>query len=178
MSKLIIGRTVVEDEWTLVPGNASPLPSDLPNTGKIIVPLARWLANIDTLRARADTVGVWLDSHEDPADLAEDAARLPLIAVNFPAFKDGRGYSIAYLLRCRYGFAGELRAIGDVLRDQLFYMHRVGFNAFAIRADRDVGDALKSLEDFSLNYQASVWPAQPLFRQRLSAGSSPAQGAA
>ncbi len=168
MSKLIVDRAVIEDQWTLVTENAAPLPFD----GKIIVPLARWLADAESLRARADAVGVWLDSHEDPAELADDTAHLPLIAVNFPAFKDGRGYSIAYLLRRRYGFAGELRAIGDVLRDQLFYMHRVGFNAFAIRTDRDAADALKSLKDFSENYQASVWPAQPLFRRRESSAYS------
>ncbi len=170
MSKLIVDRAIVEDDWALVTADASA-----PAAGKVIVPLKRWLADIESLRARADAVGVWLDSNEDPEDLAEDAANLPLIAVNFPAFKDGRGYSIAYLLRRRYGFQGELRAIGDVLRDQLFYMHRVGFNAFAIRSDRDVADALKSLEDFSENYQSSVWPAQPLFRRRVF--SSPAASA-
>ncbi len=83
---------------------------------------------------------------------------MPLIAVDFPKFTDGRGYSIAYNLRKRLGYTGELRAIGDVLRDQLFYMQRVGFNAFATRPDRSIHDALKGLTDFSEAYQASCGP--------------------
>jgi uncharacterized protein (DUF934 family) len=92
-------------------------------------------------------------------------AQLPVIAVDFPKFGDGRGYSIAYRLRARLGYRGELRAIGDVLRDQMFYMQRAGFDAFATRADKDIHEAVKSLSDFSLNYQASVDEAQPLFRR-------------
>ena len=94
--------------------------------------------------------------------------RLALIAVDFPKFSDGRGYSIARLLRERYGFEGELRAIGDVLRDQLYYLRQCGFNAFAVRADRDVEAALRGLADFSDGYQASVATPLPLFRRRLA----------
>ena len=82
-----------------------------------------------------------------------------MVAVDFPKFADGRGYSIAYNLRARLGYTGELRAIGDVLRDQLFYMQRVGFDAFAVREDKNIHDALKGLTDFSEVYQAS-WDQQ------------------
>jgi uncharacterized protein (DUF934 family) len=88
--------------------------------------------------------------------------------VHFPTFTDGRGYSTARLLRERYGYRGELRAVGDVLRDQLFYLSRVGFDAFALRQDQDAEGALASLADFSESYQASVERPQPLFRRRIA----------
>ena len=87
--------------------------------------------------------------------LAADAATLPLIAVEFPKFTDGRGYSIGRLLRERFGFRGELRAIGDIQRDQLYYLHQVGFDAFAVRDDKDAQEALRSLRDFSDGYQST-----------------------
>ncbi|MGE5651153.1 MAG: DUF934 domain-containing protein, partial [Bacillota bacterium] len=94
--------------------------------------------------------------------------------VDFPKFSDGRGFSIAYNLRVRLGYAGELRAIGDVLRDQMFYMQRVGFNAFATREDRNIHDALKSLSDFSEAYQAAWDKKLPLYR-RAERGQKAAQ---
>jgi uncharacterized protein (DUF934 family) len=110
-------------------------------------------------------VGVWLGSDAQADVVKDDLARFSLIAVDFPKFTDGRGYSIAYNLRTRLGYNGELRAIGDVLRDQLFYMQRVGFNAFAVRADKDINDALKGLTDFSEKYQTSWDEKTPLFRR-------------
>lgn len=103
--------------------------------------------------ARDGGTGVWLDADEEAEEIGEDVAKFQVIALNFPAFTDGRNYSNARLLRDRYGFKGELRAIGDVLRDQLFYMHRCGFDAFAIRADKDPYEALEGLKDFSVTYQ-------------------------
>jgi len=168
MPRLIKDRAIVEDVWTLVrePAPLAALPSGAP----IIVPLALWLQERVALSARGD-VGVWLKPDDDPALLAEDAALLPLIAIDFPKFGDGRGFSTAQLLRNRYAFAGELRAIGDVLRDQLYYMQQCGFNAFAVRADRGLEDALKGLADFSDGYQASVRQPIPLFRRRAPAGA-------
>jgi uncharacterized protein (DUF934 family) len=132
--------------------------------GKVVVPLAVWLAQKAALSDRAD-LGVWLDSHERPEELKGDVQRFAVIAVNFPKFTDGRGYSIAYNLRMRLGYKNELRAIGDVLRDQLFYMQRVGFNAFATRPDRNIHDALRGLTDFSEAYQTSWDRKMPLFRR-------------
>ena len=133
--------------------------------GKVIVPLAVWLAQRAALAARLPDIGVWLASDERPETLADDVALLAVIGVDFPKFTDGRGYSIAYNLRARLGFKGELRAIGDVLRDQLFAMHRVGFDAYATRPDRSIHDALKGLSVFSETYQASWDDKTPLFRR-------------
>ena len=150
MPQLIKDGTVVEDRWTLV-RDAEPLAAGLP-AGKVIVPLACWLASPDELPARGD-VGVWLAPADDPALLGADAATLPLIAVDFPKFTDGRGYSIGRLLRERLAFLGELRAVGDIQRDQLYYLHQAGFDAFLVREGKDAQDALRSLRDFTDGYQ-------------------------
>jgi uncharacterized protein (DUF934 family) len=149
MPQLIKNGAVIQDRWTLVRDVSTE-----PPPAYAIVPLAAWLAANGDLRARRD-VGVWLAPADDPALLAADAARLPLIAVDFPKFTDGRGYSIGRLLRERVGFTGELRAIGDIQRDQLYYLHQVGFDAFAVRDDKDAQDALRALRDFSDGYQST-----------------------
>jgi uncharacterized protein (DUF934 family) len=134
--------------------------------GAIVVPLATWKARRDELIARPQAVGVWLAAADDPAELASDVATLSLIGVQFPKFTDGRGYSTAVLLRTRYGFRGELRAFGDVGRDQLFYLRRSGFDAFSLAPHRDPVAALASLEPFTVRYQGSVDDPVPLFRKR------------
>ena len=162
---IIRDRAVVADDWHVLPAIAEGAAAALPD-GKLIVPLNVWLAQTDALTERQLPIGIWLDSHQDAADIAHVINRFAVIAVNFPKFTDGRGYSIATLLRSRYAYKGELRAIGDVLRDQLFYMHRVGFNAFVVRADKDIHDALKALKDFTVTYQGSVAEPRPLFKRR------------
>ena len=171
MPQLIKHGAIVEDRWALLREAAAA--SDVP-AGEVIVPLALWRAERDALRARG-AVGVWLGPDDDPDLLAGDVDALPLVAVDFPQFTDGRGYSTARLLREKYGFRGELRAIGDVLRDQLYYLVQCGFDAFAVRADRSVEDALQGLADFSDNYQATVARPAPLFRRRVarSGGDAP-----
>ena len=181
MSKNLIikGREVVEDSWFVLrapapvegeaaeEANADAIASLVVPAGQVIVPVAVWNAQREALlpRAAAGEIGVWIASDERPEALKEDLPKFALVAVDFPKFTDGRGYSIAYNLRTRLGWTGELRAIGDVLRDQLFSMRRVGFDAYAVRADRDPHDALKGLTDFSETYQASVDQKVPLFRR-------------
>lgn len=166
MRKIIKDKAIVNDDWNLFKlAEGETADNVTVPAGKQIVPLAVWLAQKTTLAARAGEIGVWLASDERPEQLKEDAASLPLIAVDFPNFADGRGYSIAYNLRARLGYTGEVRAVGDVLRDQLFYMSRVGFNAFATREDRSIDDALKGLSDFSDAYQTSWDQKTPLFRR-------------
>jgi uncharacterized protein (DUF934 family) len=165
MPRLIKDGAIVEDRWRLLREAAST--AEVPLT-PAIVPLALWLAAGDTLKARAD-IGVWLKPSDDPQGLAADCPALPLIAVDFPQFTDGRGYSIGRLLRERYGFERELRAIGDVLRDQLYYLSQCGFNAFAVQEGRGLEDALEALGDFSDNYQATWRRPIPLFRRRAQA---------
>jgi len=171
MAVIIRQSQVVADNWLLL--KAAPEASiAIPPDGDVIVPLAVWRAQRDALTARAGKLGVWLDSHEDPALIASDLSHFALVAVNFPQFADGRGYSIAHLLRERYGWRGELRAIGDVLRDQLFYLAQCGFDAFELRAGQDAQAALSAFGDFSEAYQTSVARPQPLFRRRATAASA------
>ena len=155
--QLIKDRQIIDDAWTLVRDAEAGAPA-----GPAILPLALWKTLRDS-RAAADT-GVWLAPADDPAELAGAVAELPVIAVDFPQFADGRGYSIGRLLRERYGFAGELRAIGDVLRDQLYPLEQVGFNAFSLQEDRDPAKDIAGLHDFSLGYQQTFLRQQPLFR--------------
>jgi uncharacterized protein (DUF934 family) len=128
-----------------------------------VVPLGAFLALVP--EARID-VGVWLAPDDEPERLAPFTSGLQLIAVEFPVFKDGRGFSSATLLRTRYGFRGDLRAIGDVLIDQLFYLRRVGFTSFALRVDQDPDTAVAALRTFTDVYQASVDQPLPYFRRR------------
>ncbi len=159
MPQLIKDRNVSDDRWTLVRDPAAEVPA-----GAVIVPLAVWQARRDELAARGD-VGVWLSPAEDPASLADDLAALSLVAVDFPQFTDGRGYSTGRLLRERYRFAGELRAIGDVQRDQLAYLVQCGFDAFSLREGKDARAALAGFADFSDGYQLSALRT-PWFRRR------------
>ena len=163
MPQLIKDQAIVEDHWMLLRDAASL--ADVPAATPVIVPLALWQAEHDALAARGD-VGVWLKPNEDPDALASDVANLPLIAIDFPKFVDGRGYSIARLLRDKYRFGGEMRAIGDILRDQLYYLRQCGFDAFAVRSDRSAADAVGGFDDFSENYQSTVTRPVPLYRRR------------
>jgi uncharacterized protein (DUF934 family) len=162
---IIKNRTVIADDWSLLRLNEGESADSVGiPAGKVIVPFSVWQAQRAQLQDRAE-VGVWLGSDAQADLVKDDLAHFAVIAVDFPKFTDGRGYSIAYNLRTRLNFNGELRAIGDVLRDQLFYMQRVGFDAFAVRADKDINDALKGLTDFSEKYQTSWDEKTPLFRR-------------
>jgi phosphoadenosine phosphosulfate reductase len=163
---LIKDGSVVADRWTLL--RDAPDLFAVPDGVAVIVPLALWHARRAALIARGDA-GVWLAPGDDPAALADDLDVLPLIAIDFPQFTDGRGYSTARLLRDRYQYKGELRAIGDVLRDQLYALAECGFDAFAIRPDRDATEALASLNDFAGVYAPTTRTPQPWFRRRGTA---------
>lgn len=162
---IIKNKAVVSDDWTILRLSENEMPESVTiPAGKIIVPLKVWQAQRATLENRAE-LGVWFASNERPEELKGEVEKFDVIAVDFPKFADGRGYSIAYNLRARLGYVGELRAIGDVLRDQMFYMQRVGFDAFAPRPDKNIHDALKGLTDFSETYQTSLDQKLPLFRR-------------
>ena len=161
-NRIILDGRIVDDAWQIVEDGAA-----LPPAGDIVVSLAAWQEQCAQLATRNGRTGVWLKPDDEPGLLASDVSTLPLIAVLFPQFADGRGYSTARLLRERYGYSGELRAIGEVLRDQLFYLRRVGFNAFAIKQGKSIEDALKAFGDFSESYQSSVDQPVPLYRRRL-----------
>lgn len=165
--EIIKNREVVSDDWSVLRLNEGEAAESVSiPAGKVIVPFGVWQAQRAQLQDRAPLgVGVWLSSDAQADVLKDDLAHFTVVAVDFPKFTDGRGYSIAYNLRTRLAYSGELRAIGDVLRDQLFYMQRVGFNAFAVRADKNIRDALKGLTDFSEKYQTSWDEKTPLFRR-------------
>ncbi len=171
MPEIIRDNAVVDDDWQVLRPAADASSGEVP-AGRILVPLALWLERHVELGARGD-VGVWLTGGDDPAQIAPWLARLPLVAVDFPKFTDGRGYSLAYQLRSRFGFRGELRAIGDVLPDQLFFMRRVGFDAFAVRADKDLRKALALLRPFSDAYQGSWDNPVPAYRRHTRGWPSP-----
>ena len=173
MPRIISNHCIVEDHWQVLTLAADETPATvtLP-AAPVLLPLAVWLARRDEIIARYPQPGVWLDSDEGPEDLAGDTDRFAVIAVNFPKFTDGRSYSSARLLRERYHFAGEIRAIGDVLQDQLFYMQRCGIDAYALRGDKDIDRALAGLSVFSETYQAAVDQPYPLFRRRQAQESA------
>lgn len=165
MSRLIKDDAIVEDRYTAVtPAEDGSL--TLP-AGPVLVSLATWQAHRDALIAHPHDKGVQLKPDEFADAIADDLDKLALVAVEFPAFADGRGYSTGYILRSRYGFKGELRAVGDVFKDTLFYQQRSGFNAFAVRADKNIDDALLGLQTFTSPYQGSANEPAPLYRRRL-----------
>lgn len=156
-------RIVHDDPWQLVR-------DDVPQAaGALILPLAHWQARQDAevlAGNRLSLQGVLLQPDDDPEALAEWLEVLPLVAIDFPSFLDGRGYSQAYLLRVRRGWCGEVRAVGEVLRDQLAHMRQCGFDAFAVREDKSAEDALKGLAGMSVLYGRSAIEPRPLFRRR------------
>ncbi len=164
MQRIIKNGQIIDESWHLLPKDATL--DGLPNCDDLIVPLALWVDHAHALKARDGGLGVWLDAGEEIEEIADQLDNFQVIALNFPAFTDGRHCSTAYLLRERYGYKGEVRAIGDVLRDQLFALKRCGFDAFALRADKDPQDALKAFEEFAEVYQASSDQPLPLFRRR------------
>lgn len=152
---------IVDDDWTVVrePG---ALTVDL--GASTVLPLATLIEMNEDAASRIKAA--WISPDDDFEKDIPRLFSLDMIAVDFPTFRDGRGYSIAKLLRTRYGWKRELRAIGDVLRDQLNYMRRCGFDAFAVRADKDIEAALKSFSFYTVTYQGSVNDPMPLFRRR------------
>ena len=110
-------------------------------------------------------IAVFLASDQSPKLLGADIKSFTLIAVDFPKFADGRGFSYGRELREQHGFTGELRAIGDFMRDQLYFLKRCGFNSFALQSD-ELDEALASFNDFSDAYQPSIDQALPIFRRR------------
>lgn len=167
-SELIVDGKVVANDWRLLPQSDedTEITADTLAPGRIILPYKIWQNLKGDLAQRRAEIGVWLDSDESAELIGGAAGELPLIAAHFPAFADGRGFSTGRLLRERYGYTGELRAVGAFMRDQLTYLRRCGFNAFAYEGEQPLAGLLDSLRDFSDSYQAAVDEKLPLFRRR------------
>ena len=150
MPTLVRDLTIAEDEWRLV--------DEGPCAPGLIAPLDAW-------RENPDDAGVWLRSDTEIEEVAEEVLAAPVIAIEFPAFSDGRGLSMGALLRSRHGYSGELRAFGEVVPDLTEYMHRCGFNAFVLANQRDAEAAIASIGRMSDHYQASVREPAPPFRR-------------
>ena len=166
MQKIIKDRQLIDDQWVLLQESPDAATLELQTGRDIIVPLNCWQEQQELLATHEGQIGVWLDSHELPESLGEGLQRLPLIALNFPEFKDGRAFSSARALRQNLAYQGEIRAIGDVARDQLFFMARCGFTSFALREDQDPETCLEAFEDFREAYQPAIDQPLPLFRRR------------
>ena len=147
MNTLIRNGQIADDGWQWIDAGEAQLAARLEAGGRFVLPLAAWLAH----RASLDPAcaGVWLGPDDEPEAVLPWLADIPLIAIRFPVFTDGRGYSLARLLRSRHGYTGELRAVGDVLRDQLYFLQRCGFDAFQLRADQSPEEALAAFQDYS-----------------------------
>lgn len=163
--KVVLFKLTGEETFSAEQIAATQIPA-----GKVLVPFAVWRANKDALASRISQgeVGLLIATHEAIEDVmaeVKDINAFALVAVFVERFADGRIFTIGNLLRTRYGFKNELRAVGDVLRDQLFFLKRSGFNSYLIRADRNAQEALQSLKDFSEPYQGAVDIAQPAWRR-------------
>lgn len=148
MTSLVKNNALIEDPFTYVPEGG-----EIPAEGPVIVHLEQWRSHREELSRRGTALGVRLRSDESPELIADDLDRLTVVALEFPAFRDGRAYSYARMLRERFGFEGELRAVGDVLREQLHFMLRTGFNAFELDGDDPLGQVRAAIDDFTVWYQ-------------------------
>lgn len=167
MRKIIKDRKIIDSHWQFL--------SDIENLdsleGDIVVSLSDWQKYKPELLSYSGNLGLLLQSDEEPSAIEKPSAikdalnHFQLIAINFPVFSDGRCYSNARELRTLYDYQGEIRATGDVLRDQLLMMERCGFNAFEVREDRDLNEALEGFQDFSFQYQADHNNPLPSYRR-------------
>jgi uncharacterized protein (DUF934 family) len=153
---------VAADPWVYVEGD-EPVPPDVP---AIVSPDWLFAAESAAFASRTAPLGVAWPNDRPEGELAPHLSKLSLIALEFPVFRDGRAYTQARRLRERYGFRGEIRATGDVLRDQFLFMVRAGFDAFEVKKTADAEAFAKALHEFSLRYQPAGQDA-PSFRAKL-----------
>lgn len=147
--QIIKDQHIIDDQWRHA-DETGELPS-----GKVTVPYSRWQNERESLIARGD-IGLRLQATDTPEAIADDLGHFDLIAIEFAKFNDGRGFTQARLLRERYRYDKEIRAVGSFLRDQLYYMKRCGFNAFEFAAEQNLEDALKAFDAYDVISQPDV----------------------
>jgi uncharacterized protein (DUF934 family) len=158
--RVIKNEQIVEDGWQLV-ADEQAVPA-----GDVIVSLDRWQGERANLSERSGKLGVVIDGATKLEELADDLKHFDLIALDFAKYGDGRCFSHARLLRERHGYQGELRAIGQVTKDFLFFMRRCGIDSFAVREDQNPQDALNAFGEFTVKYQTAADQAPPIYRLR------------
>lgn len=163
---LLKNGTVAADHWQRVVKDEA-----LPAEGPVVVPFVRWRVERETLIGRDAPVGVRLSNTDPVSELVPDLDRLDIIVLEFPKFSDGRAYSQARLLRERYGYQGELRAAGNVLRDQLLFMQRCGFDAFEFANGQAVQAWIAATNEFSVFYQPAADDRLPAMQRREAAAA-------
>jgi uncharacterized protein (DUF934 family) len=168
---ILRGGELVEDNWTVIEDGRTELDS---TGGKVIVTLARWRAEREALLAAQAAVGVLVPNTADIEAVYPEIADRPLIALQFPVFTDGRALSQAVVLRKRLGFRGELRAVGDVIRDLVFWLGRCGFDSIVPRKDQRLEDCRAALRELTVAYQAAADAHTPVWiRRRGPAAAAP-----
>ena len=158
---LLKDGALVDDPWVTVDDG-----TQLPMDGPAIVSLERWQAHRDALLGRNAPLGIRLKSDQSPALIADDLDRFAVVALEFPVFRAGRAYSYARLLRARYGYRGEVRAVGEVLRDQFLFMLRCGFDAFEVRDENAAGQWREAVSEISVVYQPAADSQTPVWALR------------
>ncbi len=161
--QVIKDNQVVEDNWTRF--ETDDTEAALPE-GDVIVPLAYWKARRDELMATGNRIAVCINGDDELDDIVPELDKLELLAIEFPVFRDGRGYSMARALRQRHNFQGDIRAVGEVLRDQLYFMQRVGISSYQLKDGKDPQDALKGFTEFSVRYQGAVDNNEAIYGRR------------
>ncbi|MCK5830211.1 MAG: DUF934 domain-containing protein [Methylococcales bacterium] len=146
--QIIKDKQIIEDNWTHLAD------SDELSDGNITVSLARWKEEKTKLTNRNGSTGIRLSPSDKIENFTDNLDQISLVALEFSAFTDGRSFSHARLLRNRYGFKGEIRAIGNYMADQVFYLSRVGVNAFQLEKPKDLITALSTMNDFTVTYQS------------------------
>lgn len=160
MPTLIKNNAVVSDAWQIVQDGL-----EATGRSRVIVPAPYAVSHASTLFSDAREIGIWLEGDAELDDVVALLDRVALIAIHFPAFNDGRGLSLAVLLRTRFAYHGELRAIGDVHTDILHYLRRCGFDSYLLPDGRDPATALSALDSLTDFYQGSVAQPLPAFRR-------------
>jgi uncharacterized protein (DUF934 family) len=160
--KIIKGQSIIEDSWSYLLDGESP-PSE---SSAVVLSVDRYLTEADDFRAAGYRLGVRFEPHHTGRELGFRLDELDLVVIDFPKFTDGRGYTVARRLRSQLGYQGPLRAAGDVLPDQAFYLRRCGFDELDVRDDENIEDARSALATFSVVYQGDAGDPRPLWRRR------------
>lgn len=169
MTAILRGGEIVADDWTVVEDGRTELGTA---GGKVIVTLARWRGEREALLEAHLAVGVLVPNTADIEAVYAEIADRPLLALQFPAFADGRALSQAVVLRKRLGFRRELRAVGDIIRDLVFWLGRCGFDSIVPRQDQNLESCRQALQELTVAYQASADGHTPIWVRRRRDGAA------